>query len=1115
MTLLCLAALCLFSTASAQSTAFSVLYSFPLSAGSGNASGSYPVGLAFANNVFYGTTEFGGTAGSGAVFAFNVGGTSLTSLYDFTALAPSPYPYVNSDGAEPNGLMVAGGTLYGTAQEGGPAGTGTLFSLSSGGSNFAVLHAFTATAYSPVYQSQTNSDGAYPTPGLILSGNTFYGTTEQGGASGSGTVFAVNSDGTGFTVLYNFSALSDGTNGDGAYPTGGLALSGGILFGTAKSGGNSGNGTVFAVNTNGVGFTNLHSFSGGSPNASGGGFVNSDGMAPEAGLALSNTTLYGTTTAGGSGGSGTIFSLNTDGTGFATLHSFGAISYYTNSDGSAPVTELTLSGGTLYGAASDGGGDESGTVFALNTNGTSFTVLHTFTGGDDGANPYAQLIVSGNTLYGAAAEGGSAAAGTLFSLYAGPLDPPAISAQPASQFVNVGASVTLEVTATGISALSYQWYHNGSEISGATANSLALNKVTAANGGSYDVIISDVGGMVTSSVATVTVLVPPSITAQPANQTEPLAGNATFTVKATGAPLTYQWFFTEAGQTAPVPLSDGGGITGSATNKLTISPITSNDVGSYFVVVSNSATAISSKVVELNLSVERTRPSVAMTSPKANTRTSSPVLTGTASDAVRVFSVGYWVTNKNNGVVTVAGGQAALTNGSGSVSNWTIQAPLLPGTNILVVQSTNYAGLSSTLASATFFYEVPALFTLLTNGPGTITGVASYAKDVAPPNNFLLNIGEGYTLTAHPAENFLLSNWVSGSFTSNTPTFHFIMESNLSVTAHFGTNLFIGAAGPYNGLFYGSNITVQTAGMLKGLVISSSGAYSGTLMLGGSSYAISRGAFDTSLSASATVNRTAVQGGPVAIEMTLNPADGEITGSVSNLSAGGWVSPLDAEKSSTTLSAAYTVLLSPETNAVGEIPPGDGYMLITNHDGNVTLTGALADGTSFSQSVPVGAAGDVPVFHALYNNAGLLMGWVNLSNGLVAAETPMAWLKPAVRTGLYPGGFTNSLLVTGSVWSDMTSMALSDSGTLAISNSSLSLNFPVTLSESAVTKASDAPTNSLTGTIAPKTGLLTITFGNGNGRATTIGYGALLQNSTNGGGYFLTTTNAGAISLSP
>jgi len=151
---------------------------------------------------------------------------------------------------------------------------------------------------------------------LILSGNTLYGTTQSGGSSGHGTVFAVHTNGTGFTNLHSFTFYGSPyyTNSDGANPSAGLILSGNTLYGTAYWGGSSGVGTVFAVQTNGTGFTNLHSFTATSGTLS----TNSDGANPLAGLILSGNTMYGSATAGGmygtanfsgSLGNGTVFSL--------------------------------------------------------------------------------------------------------------------------------------------------------------------------------------------------------------------------------------------------------------------------------------------------------------------------------------------------------------------------------------------------------------------------------------------------------------------------------------------------------------------------------------------------------------------------------------------------------------------------------------------------------------------------------------------------------------------------------------------------------------------------------------------------------------------------------------
>jgi len=105
-----------------------------------------------------------------------------------------------------------------------------------------------------------------------------------------------------------------------------------------------------------------------------------------------------------------VFAVNADGTGFKTLYSFTG-----DSDGANPYAGLILSGNILYGTAENGGSSGQGTVFAVNTNGTGFTTLHTFTGGD-GAFPDAAVILSGNTLYGAVELGGSSNSVTIFSL---------------------------------------------------------------------------------------------------------------------------------------------------------------------------------------------------------------------------------------------------------------------------------------------------------------------------------------------------------------------------------------------------------------------------------------------------------------------------------------------------------------------------------------------------------------------------------------------------------------------------------------------------------------------------------------------------------------------------
>ena len=377
--------------------------------------GDDPSSLVLSNHTLYGTAANGGGGGSGTVFTLNGDGTSFTNLYSFTRTSvPGPYQYpANADGASPNGLVVLGNTLYGAARMGGSAGNGTLFALRTDGTGFTNLYTFTGS-----FPGGPNSDGAFPNR-LIVAGNTLYGTARTGGSAANGTVFAMNVDGTGFTNLHSFTERSGlypfTTNSDGALPWAALILSGNTLYGTASQGGSTGNGTVFALNTDGTGFTNLYHFavsSSPNPNLN---YTNSDGANPFGPLILSGSTLYGTARYGGSSGYGTVFKLNTDGTGFSNLHSFTAISSVTNGDGAYLEGGLLLSGDILYGTAFGGGSSGYGTIFAVNTDGTGFINLHNFTRARDGSNPAGELILSGDTLYGTAGPD-TFQGGTVFSL---------------------------------------------------------------------------------------------------------------------------------------------------------------------------------------------------------------------------------------------------------------------------------------------------------------------------------------------------------------------------------------------------------------------------------------------------------------------------------------------------------------------------------------------------------------------------------------------------------------------------------------------------------------------------------------------------------------------------
>ncbi|MGO8763625.1 MAG: choice-of-anchor tandem repeat GloVer-containing protein [Limisphaerales bacterium] len=344
------------------------------------------------------------------------GATIFTNFYNFSPLIETNVSGVdtNMDGAQAEaGLIISGDILYGTTSAGGTNGTGTIFKINTDGPAFTVLHQF--------------DDGGTPVASLVLSGNSLFGTTENGGTNGTGSIFEIGTNGLGFTNLYSFTALAetnalgDFTNGDGANPTAGLTLIGSALYGTASAGGNNGNGSIFEIGTNGLGFTNLYSFTALAETNALGDFTNSDGATPTAALAAQGNVLYGTTEFGGSGGNGTVFGINPDGTGFTNLYSFSALINLTNADGADVFAGVTCEGAELYGTTLAGGTNGNGTLFAVSANGGGYTNLYTFSAtvnltNLDGAKPAAGLALIGNSLYGTTQLGGTGGSGTVFSI---------------------------------------------------------------------------------------------------------------------------------------------------------------------------------------------------------------------------------------------------------------------------------------------------------------------------------------------------------------------------------------------------------------------------------------------------------------------------------------------------------------------------------------------------------------------------------------------------------------------------------------------------------------------------------------------------------------------------
>lgn len=336
--------------------------------------GGYPYGALVAlGGKLYGTTDQGGKFGYGTVFELTKTGQERV-VYSFGG---------NTDGGYPcSGLTLASGKLYGTTQSGGTHGWGTVFEVTAAGSERLV------------YSFKAGNDGAAPYSGVLYHNGNFYGTTVEGGMKGWGTIFETSATGR-ERVLYSFKA---GTK-DGGYPYGDLVAVNDTFYGTTKEGGSTGWGTVFSVSPAGSEKV-FYNFKAGTK----------DGGYPFDGLTVLDGKLFGTTKEGGSAGWGTVFVVD------LARQEHLVYSFKSGSDGGYPYARLTALNGMLYGTTLEGNKKNWGTVFRVGPTGGE-RVLYGFQAGRDGASPFGQLTYFDGKFYGTTQGGGvNGGWGTAFSI---------------------------------------------------------------------------------------------------------------------------------------------------------------------------------------------------------------------------------------------------------------------------------------------------------------------------------------------------------------------------------------------------------------------------------------------------------------------------------------------------------------------------------------------------------------------------------------------------------------------------------------------------------------------------------------------------------------------------
>jgi uncharacterized repeat protein (TIGR03803 family) len=193
-----------------------ILHNFGVGSGNGIEPAAKLVAL---NGLLYGTTVYGGAYGAGTVFQINPASGAYKVLHSF-----------NGSGNPLAGLIAVNGELYGTASTGGQYGQGFVYEISPSGTK------------SDLYDFKGGSDGEAPQAALFYANGQLYGTTSHGGTYKGGTLFSLSLSGV-ETVLHDF-----GSSGDGSDPSNDVIIdANGVLYGTTQSGGQFGDGTIYAV----------------------------------------------------------------------------------------------------------------------------------------------------------------------------------------------------------------------------------------------------------------------------------------------------------------------------------------------------------------------------------------------------------------------------------------------------------------------------------------------------------------------------------------------------------------------------------------------------------------------------------------------------------------------------------------------------------------------------------------------------------------------------------------------------------------------------------------------------------------------------------------------------
>ena len=678
--------------------------------------------------------------------------------------------------------------------------------------------------------------------------------------------------------------------------------------------------------------------------------------------------------------------------------------------------------------------------------------------------------------------------------------PPAITTQPASLTVTQGQTAAFTVIVTGTDPLTYFWRKGGNAMTNGPNPSLTITSALSTDAGTYSVIVSNSAGTVTSSNATLTVVVPPTppaIVTQPGNQTVLVGQAATFNVAASGsAPLSYFWL---KGTTV---------VTNSTSPSLTIANVQSADAGTYSVIVSNSLGTASSSNATLTVNSILVAPGI-ITQPaghlvyQGDNAFLSVVASGTGPLGYQWRKNGTRLTENSHlsgtqsNLLTII---SALTNDSGRYT---------------VVITNNAGSITSQVATLTVTNPTTWMMTVQIVGSGSVS--PNY-------NGQALTIGINYTMTATAGTGYVFSQWTGGIY-STVPALNFVMQRGLSLQANFVPSPFIPLQGTYNGLFYDTNGISQLGSGFVTVVLAGTGSFAGNLQSGTVKWPIT-GRLDINGNATVTVNRGKMVPLTVQLHLDLQSGSGQITGTVLP-SDNSWMSELtarrigfDAKTNPCPAAGTYTLVI-PGTPGVTESPAGDGFGIVqVTTTGVATLTGTLADGTPVSESGSLSRSGQWALYTPLYTGRGSILGWLTFSNASNSdIDGWFGWIRPVQPSvALYTMGFAVVTEATGSRYlkpSTGTPVLNFANGIVTLSGGNLAQSFTNQVQLNANNKVANLSNNGLQLTITPANGLMT---GRAQDPATSKWFsfkGIVLQKQNAGGGFFLNQNQSGEIFFGP